>query len=59
MMYIWSKTLSEAITCSTATSVVVRPSIGMVIRRICCQGLAPSIADASYRSRGISCSPAR
>ena len=47
MMYIWSKTLSEAITCSTATSVVVRPSSGMVIVRICCHGPAPSIARAS------------
>ena len=47
MMYIWSKTFSDAITCSTATSVVVRASIGMVMPRICCHGPAPSIADAS------------
>src|SRR5689334_2499456 len=45
--------------CRTITSDVVRLSIGMVIRRICCHGLAPSIDDASYRSRGMSCSPAR
>ena len=47
MRYIWSKTFSEAITCSTATSVVVRLSIGIVIIRICCHGPAPSIAEAS------------
>mgnify|MGYP006181071311 CR=1 FL=1 len=32
---------------TTATSVVVRPSIGMVIRRICCHGDAPSTRAAS------------
>src|SRR5258705_1072655 len=31
---------------------------GIVIRRICCQIPAPSIAEASYRSRGMPCSPA-
>src|SRR5690242_9728278 len=59
MMYIWSKTLSDAMICSTMTSVVVRLSSGMVIDRICCHGEAPSSADDSYSSRGISCSPAR
>ncbi len=47
MMYIWSNTFSDAMICSTITSEVVRASIGMVIRRICCHGPAPSIADAS------------
>src|ERR687886_2572813 len=59
MMYIWSKTFSDAMTWSTATRVVVRPSNGIVMRRICCHGPAPSIAAASYSSRGISCRPAR
>src|SRR4051794_7701533 len=59
MMYIWSKTFSDAMTWSTATRVVVRPSRGIVMRRICCHGPAPSIAAASYSSRGISCRPAR
>src|SRR5690349_4418703 len=59
MMYIWSNTLSEAMTCRTTTSIVVRRSIGTVMRQICCHGPAPSIDDASYRSRGMSCNPAR
>lgn len=46
-------------TCSTVTSVVVRPSIGMVSRQVCFQRPAPCKAEASYRSRGMSCRPAR
>src|SRR5687768_12462486 len=59
MMYIWSNTFSEAMICSTTTSDVVRASSGRVMLQTCCHGLAPSMADASYRSRGMSCNPAR
>src|SRR3954447_5932193 len=59
MMYIWSKTFSEAMTCSTTTRVVVRERSGIVIPLICCQGEAPSMAEDSYSSRGMSCRPAR
>lgn len=44
---------------STVTSVVVRPSMGMVMRQVCCHWLAPSRPAASYRSGLISCRPAR
>jgi len=35
MMKIWSKTFREAMTCRTITRVVVRPSRGTVMWRIC------------------------
>ena len=59
MMYIWSKTFSEAITCSTATRVVVRASSGIVMSGSAATA-RPRRSTTPRRARaGMSCRPAR
>ena len=54
-----SKIWIDPVTLVTSTNTITGRSSGRVMRRKLCHSLAPSSAAASYRLRGMFCSPAR
>src|SRR3979409_92841 len=52
------KSVNVKSTLKVITTAMIGVSSGSVTFQNCCQGVAPSIEDASYRDGGMVCSPA-